>query len=380
MKKVKKVVILKFLGDLISGFQITLDISNEGEPPYLTVTGRLPSNAAIIIFFQKWSKTYQSRCKECRIHAISSRSVNIDSLNQDLHKKSNDLRSYFNAWLKLESFSRITNCLNKLNSSDEIRLIISSNCQELRKLPWHLWDFLAKYSQAEVALSIPDTELGNRNYGEKARILIVLGDSTNINIEADKQLLMKYCSGAEITWLEEPSREELICHLQDKLGWDIFFYSGHSLSMGAKGQIFINKNDNLNIVDLRSALQIAIKKRLQIAFFNSCDGLGIASELEKLNIPQVIVMRELVPDKVAQEFLKYFLQEFTSGSSLYISVKKAREELYKLEDKFPCASWLPVIVQHQLETPPTWLSLGITSLCPYRDLEKFEERTQVLCG
>lgn len=184
-----------------------------------------------------------------------------------------------------------------------------------------------------------------------------MGDSTNINVEIDKQLLAKYCSGAEIVWLQEPSREELIHHLHSELGWDIFFFSGHSLSTGAEGQIFINKNDNLKIGDLKSALQVAINKRLQIAFFNSCDGLGIAAELEKLNIPQVIVMRELVPDKVAQEFLKYFLQEYTSGSSLYISVKKAREQLYKLEDRFPCASWLPVIIQHQLETPPTWYSL-----------------------
>ncbi len=354
----EKVATLKFLGDLTSGFYITLDIANEGQPPYQTVTGRLPGNATIIASSQKWSHDYQSRCNFWRIHLGCSRSVNIETLNHDLYKKSNDLRSLFNAWLKSDGFERITNCLNKLDSSDEIRYVISSNCQELRKLPWHLWDLLAKYSQAEVALSVPDTERLDRVIFENARILIVLGDSSNINVEADKELLTRYCSGAEIVWLQEPSREELSSHLQDEVGWDIFFFSGHSLSIGALGQICINKDDNLNIGDLRSALQIAIKKRLQIAFFNSCSGLGIASELEILNIPQVIVMRELVPDKVAQEFLKYFLQEFTGGSSLYISVKKAREELYKLEDRFPCASWLPVIVQHQLETPPTWYSLG----------------------
>ncbi len=44
------------------------------------------------------------------------------------------------------------------------------------------------------------------------------------------------------------------------------------------------------------------------------------------------------------------------------------------EATFPCASWLPVIIQNQLETPPTWQSLGIISLCPYRGLEIFQEQ------
>ncbi|MUG98047.1 CHAT domain-containing protein [Scytonema sp. UIC 10036] len=102
-------------------------------------------------------------------------------------------------------------------------------------------------------------------------------------------------------------------HLQDNIGWDILFFSGHSLSQGKQGQIRLNSHESLTMAELRDALQIAIKRRLQIAFFNSCDGLGIAYELEQLNIPQVIVMRLSVPDKVAQEFLKYFLLEFTGG-------------------------------------------------------------------
>jgi WD40 repeat protein/energy-coupling factor transporter ATP-binding protein EcfA2 len=140
-----------------------------------------------------------------------------------------------------------------------------------------------------------------------------------------------------------------------------------------EGRIYINSDDSLTMGELRDALQVAIQRRLQIAFFNSCDGLGIAYELEQLHIPQVIVMREPVPDIVAQEFLKYFLQEFTGGKSLYISVRNARLELQQLESEFPCASWLPVIVQNQTEIPPTWQSLGIISFCPYQGLSAFKE-------
>jgi hypothetical protein len=45
--------------------------------------------------------------------------------------------------------------------------------------------------------------------------------------------------------------------------------------------------------------------------------LGLARELEQLHIPQLIVMREPVPDVVAQAFLKYFLHSFASGKPLY---------------------------------------------------------------
>ncbi|NJO31540.1 MAG: myosin kinase [Richelia sp. SL_2_1] len=126
------------------------------------------------------------------------------------------------------------------------------------------------------------------------------------------------------------------------------------------------------MAELRDSLQTAIQQRLQLAIFNSCDGLGIAAELESLHIPQVIVMREPVPDFVAQEFLKYFLEAFTNGRSLCIAVGYARRQLAMLEDDFPCASWLPVIVQNQLEMPPTWQSLGVTR-SPYRGLMAFRE-------
>ena len=55
----------------------------------------------------------------------------------------------------------------------------------------------------------------------------------------------------------------------------------------------------------------------------------------------MIFMREPLPDKVAQEFLKNFLTEFSAGKSLYQSVREAREKLQGLEGEFPCASWLP---------------------------------------
>ena len=82
---------------------------------------------------------------------------------------------------------------------------------------------------------------------------------------------------------------------------------GHSETSEDKGILYINPTDSLTIEELKYALRAAIANGLQLAIFNSCDGLGLGRDLEPLNLPQIIVMREPVPDSIAQEFLKHFI-------------------------------------------------------------------------
>ena len=203
--------------------------------------------------------------------------------------------------------------------------------------------------------------------------MIVLGNSEGINVADDEKLLKELCHDAELVVLTEPSVLELNEHLWDDKGWDILFFSGHSRTESEQGIIYLNSVDRLTIEQLKESLKRAVRGGLQLAFFNSCDGLGIAAELESLHIPQVIVMREPVPDKVANRFLKYFFEEFTKGTSFYKSVNVARRKLQGLEKNYPCASWLPVIVQNLLEIPPTWQNLGAINKCPYLGLAAFKE-------
>lgn len=144
-----------------------------------------------------------------------------------------------------------------------------------------------------------------------------------------------------------------------RLGYSLF--AGHSLSQeeGTTGQIFINENESLSIPQLKHGLKKAIQRGLKIAIFNSCDGLGLAQQLADLYIPQILVMREPVPDRVAQEFLKYFLEAFAKGDTFYLSVREAREKLQGLEAQFPYATWLPAIYQNPAAFPPTWESLHL---------------------
>ncbi|MDF5715149.1 MAG: AAA-like domain-containing protein, partial [Rhizonema sp. NSF051] len=158
-------------------------------------------------------------------------------------------------------------------------------------------------------------------------------------------------------FLVEPNTSQLNEELWQE-GWDILFFAGHSCSK-EKGLLQINQTDTIDLEQLRYALKQAISRGLKLAIFNSCDGLKLAQHLQDLYIPQVIVMREPVPDFVAQQFLKYFLDEFSSGKSLYAAVRSARERLHGLEKEYPCASWLPVIFQNPAEPPMIWPQIPI---------------------
>jgi WD40 repeat protein/energy-coupling factor transporter ATP-binding protein EcfA2 len=374
----KKLVLLNLKGDCVGGFDASLEIGEDGERPYFELSDkdlRLPPIPSLPDTLQDWRNSYRS-LDGSRIKPKKQQITNVKlkSLNQQCHDKAKVIKHNFTGWLQADSFRRIKEkCLIHLNVDDEVRFIIRTDEVILRQLPWHLWDLFDDYPHIEVAFSSIHSQRFQQQYRSQLRILIILGNSEGINVVDDEKLLKEYCRKAELVVLSEPSFWELNEHLWDEKGWDIIFFSGHSRTEAQQGRIFINGTDSLTIEDLREGLKTAVRRGLQLAFFNSCDGLGIASELEKLHIPQVIVMREPVPDKIANQFLKYFFQEFTEGKSLYQSVSIARKKLQVWEKDYPCASWLPIIVQNLLEIPPTWTSLGAIANCPYRGLAAFRE-------
>ncbi|MDZ8107375.1 MAG: CHASE2 domain-containing protein [Nostoc sp. DedQUE12a] len=352
-----KLVVLKFgEGSFEQGFAVTLQIGEEHERATTEVTGKLPPFPEMPLYYSHWQSSYRQIGNRYRLHAEQVQVTNV-SMIQDCENTSHILRARFNTWLKAEEFRSVREkWLERLSSTEEVRVILQTENSQLQLLPWHLWDLLERYPKAEIALSSPtyDRVHKSRTPNPLVKILAIVGNSQGIDTQADRVLLQQ-CSNAEVNFIVEPQRKELTEHLWGK-NWDILFFAGHSSSQGngESGRIYLNKTDSLTIGELKYALRKAIENGLQLAIFNSCDGLGLARELADLQIPQIIVMREPVPDQVAQEFLKYFLQGFASGESLYQSVRQARERLQGLEDRFPCATWLPVICQNPAQTPPTW--------------------------
>ncbi len=344
----KRVILTLIEGSFEQGFSVILRIKKDSASEN-QVKGRLPPAPNLLQAFNNWQSAYNQWQSTYRIKPIPGATNfscrELASLGSQLADTLNNwLNSDFGEWKKIRDELQCS-----LSEPDEIQVIIQTDDMQLRQLPWHLWDlFSERYTKAEIALSAPQYRPPPPpNPTNKVRILAILGDSTGINVEQDRAILQEQLPDVEITFLTQPQLQVLNHQLWEQQ-WNILFFAGHSASQedGSTGQIHINQNDSVSPRDLRNALRKAILGGLQLAIFNSCDGLGLAQEIGDLNIPQIIVMRKPVPDFVAQEFLRHFLKVFASGTSLYLAVREARERLQGLEKEFPCASWLPVICQN----------------------------------
>jgi CHASE2 domain-containing sensor protein len=358
----KLVVLSLGTGDLHNGFRsVTAQFWEAGDPHPMKFTGSLPAAPALPQLYRDWQLLYSALYQRLRprleIDAADVTNVSSADFSDLCQRLSNTINDWFNS----EPFRNIDQHLRtKLDSSQEIRVIIETNDNLVRRLPWHLWNFFEHYPLAELALSAPEYQRPKKSLtkktGAKVRILAIFGNSKGIDIGKDKAFLEQLSDKAQTEFLVEPQLEELNDHLWEKKGWDILFFAGHSCSQ-EQGVLQLNQTDTLTLDQLRYALQKAIAQGLKLAIFNSCDGLGLAYALADLHIGQVIVMREPVPDLVAQEFLRHFLAAFSGGQSLYASVREARERLQGLEGEYPCASWLPVICQNPAEAPTSWQEL-----------------------
>ncbi|MBW4571829.1 MAG: protein kinase [Tolypothrix carrinoi HA7290-LM1] len=197
---------------------------------------------------------------------------------------------------------------------------------------------------------------------DQVKVLAVFGKDTRINTKKDWLMLeerLAQDSNALLININKPKLDDL-CDQIDKHKPQILFFAGHSRSEddGESGFIDLNDDETITIDDLEPDLRKAVKRGLQLAIFNSCDGLGIARQLAQLHVPNIIVMREPVPDQVAQMFLQRFLEAFAAGKPLHLAVRRARERINRLENQFPGATWLPMTFQNPAEPPLTWRSLG----------------------
>ena len=363
----KRVVLNLGYGNLATGFPaVTARLWEPENSHPMQFTGALPAAPEISQLYRDWQILYRAMHHRLnwrpRIEIEAADVTNVSEVQfEELCQR---LALHINSWLNAAEFRPIDQPLRTyLETTDEICLVVETDDLLLQRLPWHLWHFFNVYPHAEATLSpssyqrvsrVPVNTAGDlptEGLRHRIKILVVLGNSEGIDVARDRTYLSQLASQAEIKVLAEPSLEDLTHELWQ--GCDLFFFAGHSSSQ-AQGTLRLNAEQQLTIDQLRYALQGAIASGLKLTIFNSCDGLALARSLADLSIPQVIVMREPVPDRVAQAFLKHFLTAFTQGCSLYRSVRAAREHLQGLEAEYPCASWLPAIYQNPAEAPATW--------------------------
>ncbi|MEH2286835.1 CHASE2 domain-containing protein [Nostoc sp.] len=371
----KLIVISLEKGNLNDGFfPVTAQLWETNNSRPIKFTASLPPAPNIAELYKRFQLIYQALYKRfVNRSGLEIESTGLNNVSEvDFSEVQKQLYEAINSWLNSDLFRPIDQKLReKLALDEEFQVIIEASDYLLQRLPWHLWNFIEHYQFCEVAVSTPKYERVRplpKQKTNKVRILAILGNSQGIDIQQDRNIL-KQLPNASIVFLVEPSRQELDKWLWDEQGWDILFFAGHSHSQDERGRIYINKTSSLTITELKNALSYAISRGLKIAIFNSCDGLGLARQLIDLQINQIIVMREEIPDFIAQEFVKYFLGAFSEGQSFYLAVRYARSRLQGLEEEFPGASWLPVIYQNIAEETLTWQELsGETNITAFPKL------------
>ncbi|NEQ53736.1 MAG: CHASE2 domain-containing protein, partial [Leptolyngbya sp. SIO3F4] len=357
-----KLIVLTLTGNLSQkGYEISLEIGEEGQLPQVQEPGDLPPNSALADkILYHWHDKYRDLVAPYRRRdwRIKPKKIYQDSVNtiKECQKSANELEEMFLQWLDAPGFRQLDRCLRThLNPNEIGRFLIRSQDTVLQKLPWHAWDIFRTF-EVEPSFSVPRLRPGQNlvvpQDKQSVNILAILGHSDGIDIAEDRNLLEKLAPGTH--FLVEPDLKEITDQLWQG-PWDIIFFAGHSETEGDTGKIYINRDEYLTVEQLWYGLREAVDNGLQVAIFNSCDGLGLAQQLTNdFQIPHLIVMRELVPDQVAHEFLKYFLDAFSGGRPFHLAAREARQRLHGMENQFPCASWLPTIYENPLEKALHW--------------------------
>jgi branched-chain amino acid transport system substrate-binding protein len=381
-------------GNFEQGFPVSLEIRDHQRKLIAgEASGTLEPNSEILNKYQEWQQAYYAwgQDENCRwwrrkIDVPPSMDQNYSSSQDSVNRVKNaatEFKTAFNNWLEHSSLNDIKKTLwQNVQENEPVTFIAQTDNVELQKLPWQVWDLIEGYDHCQVALSRKKEPIkGEMSF--PVRILVILGSDENIDIQIDWQILKNTLQpGAELTLLEQPQMREIKQQLRSG-PWDIVFFAGHSATNpeANDARIWLDEKTSLSPQEIERELQKAVKKGLKLAIFNSCDGLGLARQLDKLDIPHIIVMREPVHDKVAQKFLEYFLNSFTKGESLHRAVCEARENLRdEVEDYSPNASWLPVIFQNPEEPPlyyPREHQLGTSVAQPDKKSQTKQEIKQL---
>lgn len=369
-----KLVKLSLDGQLESGYQVKVELleikknDRDGRTLVEGVFGSLPPAASVYSCYRAWQQKYNdldhlgvvSRLTKKQGSQKLPTEISIESGQEAADR----LKQKFNDWLDARGFRKIENTVrNHLNVNDvneDIRFLIKTGDDCLWQLPWSEWNLFKDYRKAEVAFSPLEFDRVERNISgapkEKVRILAIAGDTTGIDCQPDRENLKRLRSaGAEPEFLNQPSLKKVRDALWMKK-WDILFYAGHS----EREKIHLNQADDLILDDLDNTIKNAVERGLKLVILNSCNGLDLARRLvTEFGVPLVIAMREPVPDRVAQQFLEYFLLAYAyQKQPLYVAVRQARQRIAdEWRERLPSIDWLPTICQNPGIRPPTWTDL-----------------------
>ncbi|MEH2440697.1 CHASE2 domain-containing protein [Nostoc sp.] len=319
--------------------------------------------------YQEWQRIYlrfyntKLRGKVAEIGSFTAPPVDWHS---QLVQAEAQLLSEFHHWLRSAELHEIRAKIAQSTRNDEhpnVDVFLTCNPLDLARLPWEAWEIGTEFSSSSSKIRIVRTPINRRETTSypnvrrsgKARVLVILGDETGLDFQAEKQAMIFLKSVATVEfigWQPQESIPELKTNIVQAIasapGWDILLFAGHSNETNLTGgEIAIAPNTALSISEIAQPLIIAKQRGLQFALFNSCNGLSIANKLIDLGLSQVAVMREPVHNQVAGEFLLEFIKALSEYQDVQESLITAAQHL-KLENylTYPSAYLIPSLFCH----------------------------------
>jgi branched-chain amino acid transport system substrate-binding protein len=358
-------VVLTFeQGTFDSGFSVTAKVLENGVQIEKKERLPIPPIPDLQERYEAWKQQYIAQAtRKIEIPAAQVHHANIEACRE----VAKQFLSYLNEhWFNSDRFQHLkewirSRTLVQVDQSVPIFFEFDTHSREqdtlFRRLPWSCWDLFSELHHAEPTLGIAYTKTV-KSFLRNIKILAIFGtDEGGIHLDDDRKFVNELKRfGARVYDLSCPQPDDLYSALRHNT-YDLLFFAGHSSSKTDQrdGEILLKPQLSVPLTALRPCLQAAVRKGLKLAIFNSCDGLGLADFLvSQAKIPSVIVFREPVPDEVARKFLQYFIEEFSRGTPLFLSVREARNRLQALENYLPCASWLPVVCQNPSQSELIW--------------------------
>lgn len=338
--------------------------------------------------YQEWQRIYlrfYNTKLRGKVEEIGSFTAPPVDWHSQLVQAEAQLLSEFHHWLRGAELHEIRAEIAQATRKDEhpnVDVFLTCNPLDLARLPWEAWEIATEFSSSSSKIRIVRTPINRRETvsysndrrSRKARILVILGDETGLDFQAEKQAMNFLKSVAKVEfigWQPQESIPELktkiVQAIASDIGWDILLFAGHSNETNLTGgEIAIAPNTALSISEIAQPLIIAKTRGLQFALFNSCNGLSIANKLIDLGLSQVAVMREPIHNQVAGEFLLEFIKALSQYQDVHESLITAAQHL-KLENSltYPSAYLIPSLFCHPEATLFRFQTSGIKQFIQY---------------
>jgi len=335
-------------GSLATGFTVMAQIWNAEQTLVRTQVGALPPNPELAQSYQRWRRLYQAQQPLFVDSFALDTPTNFSQVEFD--RAAYQVLTQMNDWLRSPTFLPIDQCLRAaLDPHQPATLTWQVDDVAVQQLPLHCWHFFDDYPNAALTFSFLNTRAvaAHPPKRQRRRVLSVLGIDGDLDTEADKKIL-ESMPEVDICCLVQPTVQQLTETLWQADGWDIFCFSGHSAFEGDR--LWLNEQEFLSLNDLKYALRQATQQGLSLSIFNCCQGLQLARQFASVASTGVIVMREPVPDQVAQLFLRYLVANLSTRTTAH-ALKAACEQLQGIEKVLAYITWLPVIFNFPNEIP-----------------------------